>query len=190
MWSMRRGLGLLCVLVFALAGSARAGTGGYLGDFSTLKYVAAPGESNTVVWTWTDYLVAGTTVQLADLTAPVRASAGCTSPAPHVLTCDDWKSWIRLGDRNDRFSAPHTNRWGSVFTSWHEPGMIVDGGSGDDVIAAGRDDVTDIYGGPGNDRIVAGAEAYSVACGTGNDTVTAPAAALVQPDCEHVTRIG
>jgi Ca2+-binding RTX toxin-like protein len=102
----------------------------------------------------------------------------------------------------DRLTGtPHTDAiYGEAgddrITSGPAPDFI-QGGSGNDVIAGGPGDDR-LYGGPGSDRISGGpgwdfisardGRRDFVACGPGNDAVSADRLDLIAPDCELTER--
>ena len=137
--------GTLAAVALALVVAPAAGAATVrVGTTGAVDYAAAPGEANTLVASAT-----GTTVTLADDGATIAPGAGCTAAGAHRVTCTAADSFPRLsaelGDGDDR--ATVTGLLAAV----------IDGGSGNDVLAGG--DARDVLdGGPGNDDLRGGAE--------------------------------
>jgi len=139
---MRSALAAVAV-VLVVAPAAGAATV-RVGATGAVDYAAAPGEANTLVAS-----ASGTTVTLADDRATIVPGAGCSAAGAHRATCttpDGFPSLSAdLGDGDDR--ATVTGLLAAV----------IDGGSGNDVLAGG--DARDVLdGGPGDDDLRGGAE--------------------------------
>lgn len=140
-------------------------------------YQAAPTETNTVLLRRT-----GDELTIRDETAPVTAGSGCTARNEREVTCSltsaccrgaGARAEIDAGDGDDRVSVEDGS----------EPlGLLIDGGTGGDVLTAGAsygtlvggDGVDTLTGGPGSDTLVddGSGERDAFAGGGGRDQVS------------------
>lgn len=90
-----------------------------------------------------------------DAAQPLTAGAGCTPGTP--VLCLPGDAVVDLGGGADRFSNPYANR-----------SVTVNGGAGDDTIAA-NGNITTVHGGAGGDTIDVNANGNPVATGEGGD---------------------
>ena len=118
---------------------------------TVLEYSAAPGERNEVA-----VAVEGVTVRIREAALPITAGEGCRQAGEREVVCDypsgvQRRASFALGDAAD-----------SLVTSGNLPGVVLDGGAGDDAVAGGDADEA-LAGGTGSDRLSGGG---------GSDTVT------------------
>lgn len=133
--------------------SAAAATATVVG--STLTFVAAPGESNSVGIAY-DTAVGG--YKITDSTAPVTGGPGCGA-IDHEIDCEDSGVQIiviNLRDGNDTWFGGNIKIVPSV-----------DGGAGDDDLGG----IGFLLGGDGNDTVKALDSGGVLDGGTGNDTL-------------------
>jgi hypothetical protein len=176
----------------AMASQARVADG-------TLRVAAVAGEAN-------DVLVApagGGDLAVSDLGAAPDTGPGCAEDADTAVCAGARSIAIALGDGDDSGSIdpgvvlPATIDGGAGSDSLGGGGgpSTLRGGAGDDFLSGG-DAADTIDGGGGGDYIVAGGgddvvlardgEADSIACGDGQDSVTADPGDTVDGDCERV----
>jgi uncharacterized repeat protein (TIGR01451 family) len=139
----------------ALAYSS-AGLAGTASVTSTVNYVGAGGEQNTV----TVHVANSVLVTVTDSTAPVTAGAGCTSTGVHSADCTT-ATWtpimLDLGDQNDSgtvdgSSATMLGGTGADLLTGSVGNDTLDGGAGNDILdGLGGDDA--LHGGADNDQL-------------------------------------
>jgi Ca2+-binding RTX toxin-like protein len=156
------GLGRLAAFSILVALGFSAGEGlaatVYVRDNArAVRFQAAPGETNAVVYT----VEGPTSVRVADSGAPLVAGAGCVAAGTDVLcevldaTQFGGRVWLEDGDDSADLS---------VLVS-----TIAMGGPGDDVMIGPQQGGGNIQGGPGNDRITGGAGDDLLLGGEGDD---------------------
>jgi Ca2+-binding RTX toxin-like protein len=137
----------------AYSSTALAGTASVT---STVNYVAAGGEQNTV----TVHVANSMLVTITDSTAPVTAGAGCTSTGAHSADCttSTWTALVLdLGDQNDSgivdgSSATMLGGTGADILTGSVGNDTLDGGAGNDILdGLGGDDA--LHGGGDNDQL-------------------------------------
>lgn len=166
-----------CALVGVFTTMALAGPGAHAATLSStasgFRYTAAPGESNTVR-AWTD----GRALHLTDLgvTAFDRDLPAACIAVPTDLgvgaRCDargEQLLRVELGDGNDILEAWELPRRVSLVVDAGSGDNLVEAGSGDDRLVGGADRDT-LYGGPGDD-VVIGGDGNDYVRGHGGDDV-------------------
>jgi Ca2+-binding RTX toxin-like protein len=163
-------IGALGVLLVT-TGAANAATLRATGD--GYRYVAAPGEVNTVR-AWTE----GRTLHLTDTGASAFDRAlpsGCVAVLADLgiaADCDargDNRLRVELGDGNDRLEAWELPRRIELDVDTGAGENVVEAGAGDDRIVGG-DERDTLYGGPGDD-VVVGGDGNDYVRGNGGDDV-------------------
>jgi Ca2+-binding RTX toxin-like protein len=167
--AFRRGLLIAAAGALAAPVAAMAGTASVEG--TTLKFVAAPGESNTLAISFNP---ATSTFTVNEVSLTTTAGAGCTAVAgdPTRVTCTIPGATavnVDLGDENDdlatgAFTLPVTAAGGAGADE-------IDTGPGADSISGGDGD-DDLGGGGGNDTISGGTGQDDLAGGSENDTLS------------------
>lgn len=201
---MTRRVALLAAFVFALAcaPSAGAATASVVG--STLTYVAAPGENNTVSIAY-DAKIGS--YRFTDTTAPVTGGSGCGA-IEHELDCvDNGISVIvvNLRDGDDKWlggdikvvpavdgGAGNDDLSGIGFLNGGDGndtlkgldgGAQLDGGAGNDTLVGGEgDDLLD--GGPGDDLLIGNDGSDTFVGGLGLDRIDASGDGGKTVDCQ------
>jgi Ca2+-binding RTX toxin-like protein len=157
--------------------------------FNTLKYIADPGEANSV----TISPVSTLEVQLRDTGATITPGAGCTSIDPNAVRCafENFESGdgfidAVLGDGDDALTLSRGVRVNQA---------IYRGGDGEDtlVTGGGSDSIERLLGGPGNDILRGRGGADHLDGGPGGDTLSGGTSLEFQgfrtfvPDIDSVT---
>jgi Ca2+-binding RTX toxin-like protein len=128
-------------------------------DDGLVRYVAAPGETNAVVFTLED----PTHVRISDPGALISAGPGCVSAGADVV-CDLSSAGhvavlVKLGDGHDNADLS--------ITTFND----VWGDEGDDVILGSRRFSNFLRGGPGNDHLTGGSSFDGLQGGYGDDVL-------------------
>ena len=109
-----------------------------------MSYIAAAGEPNDVV----AVVGARHRVTVTDRGAPLTATGACASLDLHSATCQlvpEAPVNVALGDRDDRFATRRPFKMDLL--------LDVNGGPGNDVLSGGSNAWTDLRGGEGNDLL-------------------------------------
>jgi hypothetical protein len=189
-------------LLLANVPSAAAATASVVG--STLTFVAAPGESNSVGIAY-DAAIGG--YKITDSTAPVTGGRGCGA-IDHEIDCEDTGIQIiviNLRDGDDRWfggdikvvpsvdgGAGNDDLGGIGFLNGGDgddtvkaldSGGVLDGGAGNDTLVGGEgDDVID--GGAGDDLLIGNAGVDVLTGGSGLDRIDASSGGAKTIDCQ------
>jgi hypothetical protein len=177
--------------------------------------IAAPGETNTIVWATDTTYTTPIILSVTEATAPMRIggdfSAECRKVLRTAMCRTPATGLVVLGDGADTFTAPLSVDSGMNFTCCYTPQFSVYGGPGNDRILASVQNDGTIDGGSGNDLIVQGPTRevhggtgddtivllrpdqqgffpntyYDVDCGAGRDTIAMPSVVPTPPDCER-----
>jgi Ca2+-binding RTX toxin-like protein len=135
------GIGLLHTATAAAATAVVEPSETFFGQ-NTLRYIADPGETNTVTMT-----PAAPEVEITDAGATITAGAGCTSLDPNTVRCEHEIGWIEvlLGDGDDVLTLSRVRLEGAVFRGQDGNDTLVTGG--------GSGSLERLFGGPGNDTL-------------------------------------
>lgn len=98
-----------------------------------------------------------------DARATLTAGDGCAQVDEYSARCPIGRVEATLGDGDDRFAAS------SVPAPFHGPGVVLDGGAGDDVLEAGGPSAAELVGGEGDDVLTGAALADALTGGRGRD---------------------
>ena len=162
----RLGIALVAVLALGLLAATPAMGANVLMDGTTLRYNAAPGETNTLTITQTD-----AEFTVSDSVA-VTAGAGCASATATSATCSG-ATFVRVNvsDGNDRVELL-TSADSVIFGRFGDDTLI--GGNGKDEIQGQEGHDTVNVRGPGPDRVICtGGDADDVTSDA-DDNVDAP----------------
>lgn len=144
------------------------------GPPTTLVYRAAPGEANDVTITTNGaYAFVGWLV--SDTGAPLTAGARCTALDAHTASCPFTESEINiavdvdLGDLNDYASVAGACGAEENEEDFPCAGVTVNGGSGLDIVFGSDAAPSTLYGGEGDDHLLAGERGAVLDGGPGDD---------------------
>lgn len=167
--TLRRGVLIASAGVLAAPVAAMAGTASV--DGTTLRFVANPGESNTLTITFS---AATDTFTVNEVSLTTTAGTGCTAVVgdPTRVTCAIPGATavnVDLGDENDDLA---TGAFTFPVTATGGPGSDeIDTGPGADTITGGDGD-DDLGGGGGNDTVSGGTGQDDLSGGSENDTLS------------------
>jgi hypothetical protein len=167
-------------LALAAASSAQAATvkvvgdgGPYSNDEATVTYQASHGKRNRVSVALSDVAGAHAQVEIRDRGEGLRAGRGCHAVNPHAVVCaGSHPVRIATRDGNDRVhNTTPAAALAGVDLQDNRDVVFVFGGAGNDTLIAGPAG-DQLYGDAGRDRLVGGSGSDILNGGPGHDRLT------------------